>query len=43
MLSISSFDDSNSTKESDGKYDSGHDSNVDMHLEDDVEALYGVD
>jgi len=42
-VSICSDDDTNSTKESDGEYDSEHDSGVDMRIEDDVEAPDGVD
>jgi len=42
-VAISLDDDTNSTEESDCEYDSEHDSNVDMCMEDDVDAPYGVD
>jgi len=42
-VSISSDDDTDSTEESDGKYDSVHDSDVDMCMENDVDALDGVE
>jgi len=42
-MSISSDDDTNSTKESDSNYDSSHHSTVDMHMVDNVDELYGVD
>jgi len=41
-VSISSDDDPDTT-ELDGEYDSEHDSDVDMHMEDDVDAPDGVD
>ena len=41
--SISSDDDTHSTKESDGKYNSEHDPDVDMRMEDDVDAPCSVD
>jgi len=42
-MSISSEDDVDCTKESDGEYDSEHDSDKDMSMADDVVALCGVD
>jgi len=42
-LSISSDDDTNSTQQVDGKYDSEHDSDVDMCIEGDMDTPYGVD
>ena len=42
-MSISSDDDTVSTKESDGEYDSEHYSDVDMRMEDDVDAPDGFD
>jgi len=42
-MSISSVDGSDSTEELDGKYDSEHDSVVDIRMEDVVDSLYGVD
>jgi len=42
-VSISSDDDTDSTAESDGKYDSEPDSDVDMCMEDDVDAPCGID
>jgi len=38
-VSISSDDDTNCTEESDGEYDSEHDSGEGMRMEDDVAAL----
>jgi len=42
-MSISSGDDTNSPKQSDGEYDLENNSDVDLHLEDNVDALDGVD
>ena len=42
-VSIASDNETVSTKELGGKYDSEHDSNVDMHMADDVDALDGID
>jgi len=42
-MSISSDDDTNSTEKSDNQYHSKHDSEVDMHMEDDVDTPDGVD
>jgi len=42
-VSIASNNDTDSTKESDGKYDSEHHPDVDMHLEYDADALCGDD
>jgi len=42
-VSISSYDDTSSTKELDGAYDSEHESDVDMRMEDDVDAPDGID
>ena len=42
-MSISSADDTNSTKESDGEYDSVHDPHIDMRMENDVDAPDVVD
>ena len=42
-VSISSNDDTDSTEKLDGEYDSELDPDVDMRMEDDVEALDGVD
>jgi hypothetical protein len=42
-MSIFSHDDTDSTKESDGDYDTEHYSNLDMRMEDDVDALDGID
>jgi len=42
-VTISSGDDTDSTEESDGKYDSEHDSHVNMLVEDEVDAPYGTD
>jgi len=42
-VSISSDDDSHTTEESDGKYESEHDSDVDMCMVDDVDTLCGID
>ena len=41
-MSISSDDDTDSTEESDGKHYSEYNSDVDMHMEDDVDAPYGT-
>jgi len=40
---ICSDDDTDSTEESDGKYDSGHDCDVDMHMENDMDGPDGID
>jgi hypothetical protein len=42
-VTIASDNDTDSTEELDGDYDSEHDSNVDMRMEDDVDALDSVD
>ena len=42
-MSISPDDDTDSTEESDGQYDSEHDSDVDMCMEDDWDAPHAVD
>jgi len=42
-MTISSDDDTNSIEKSDGEYDSEHDSDVEMRIEDDVDAPDGVD
>jgi len=42
-MSTFSDDDSDSTKELGGKYDSDYDSDVDMCIKDDVDTLYGID
>jgi len=42
-MSTSSGDVTNSTEELDGKYDSEHDSYVDMQMEDDVDPPDGID
>jgi len=42
-MSISSADDTDSAEESDGEYHSEHDCNLDMRMEDDVDALCGIE
>jgi hypothetical protein len=42
-VSISSDNDTKSTEESDGEHDANHDSDLDMGMEDDVDALYNFD
>jgi len=42
-VSISSDNDTDSAQKSDGEYDSEHDPDVDMHMEDEVDALDEVD